>query len=738
MKLPLRTQALTGLLITAGVFCIGLINPQSVSAITGSDFNASKIIDDAVFYNSDAMNSSDIQDFLNAKVPTCDTNGTLASTRWYAGGNRYYTRAEWGSLNGNPAPYTCLRNYTESTPTKPADSYCTGTYTGGTKTGAQIINDVSKACSISPKTILVLLQKEQSLITDDWPWPIQYRSATGYGCPDTAACDSQYYGFFNQVYNAARQYQRYAKQSNLFNYRSGTTSYIQYNPNSGCGGSNIYIQNSATAGLYNYTPYQPNAAALANLYGSGDGCSAYGNRNFWRLFNDWFGFDPASMIMNGVTMRTIVAPDNSPYRGQNLEYTFILTNNLSVDLPLSAVGIVGRNDNPFTGQSRDFDWYGPVTLHAGETLQFTFNSVVRDTRTIYAWPALNYQGTYVHFNTWGQMLQPHLPRLTATTPLTSSANNPVAGQSVTLSATIRNDEDTPITLEASGIPIRLYGTYTYDRPWATTATLAPGATKNLSSNVTFDKAGPYTAWLSAVVNGQFNTLSNNLSISVPNPSPNFTLSYLELPNTSPALGEDVAVKFKLKNNLGAAITMDAVGVVGRFDSPFTGPNKDLGWAGSITFAAGEEKSFTTFTTNISQLNNYYVWPALYFNGGWYHYNNWGFMLQPRVPNITLSSPLTVSAPLFGNTATVSATIKNNETKPIKYSAAGIAARYYGTYNYDATWQGSGTLAAAGQSGDNVSLSGTIFFDKRGPYTLWTSLNINGRYLVVGNQQSLNL
>ena len=46
-----------------------------------------------------------------------------------------------------------------------------------------------------------------------------------------------------------------------------------------CGTSSVYIQNQATAGLYNYTPYQPNAAALANLYGTGDSCSAYGNRN---------------------------------------------------------------------------------------------------------------------------------------------------------------------------------------------------------------------------------------------------------------------------------------------------------------------------------------------------------------------------------------------------------------------------------------------------------------------------
>ena len=50
----------------------------------------------------------------------------------------------------------------------------------------------------------------------------------------------------------------------------------------------MFIQNQATAGLYNYTPYQPNAAALAAGYG-GDACSAYGNRNFWNDFTDWFG-----------------------------------------------------------------------------------------------------------------------------------------------------------------------------------------------------------------------------------------------------------------------------------------------------------------------------------------------------------------------------------------------------------------------------------------------------------------
>lgn len=65
---------------------------------------------------------------------------------------------------------------------------------------------------------------------------------------------------------------------------SSTIRYLQSS-----GGTNVSIENLATAGLYNYTPYQPNQSALNNLYGSGDSCGAYGNRNFWRLFNDWFG-----------------------------------------------------------------------------------------------------------------------------------------------------------------------------------------------------------------------------------------------------------------------------------------------------------------------------------------------------------------------------------------------------------------------------------------------------------------
>ncbi len=273
-------------MLVAVVFAAPFISSKHSSALSGSEFKAGRIIDDGVFYNSNAMSPSQIQAFLDSKVPNCDTNG---SKQYYSTG---MTRQQWASANGKPAPpYTCLKDYTEAVPSviHSGSDLCKQSISSGTKKASQILYDVAKACEINPQVLIVLLQKEQTLITDDWPWPVQYQKATGYGCPDSAPCDSQYYGFFNQVYQAAKAFRRYEANPNSYNYKAQRNNYIGYHPNGSCGGSSVYIENQATASLYIYTPYQPNSAALNALYGTGDGCSSYGNRNFWRMFNDWFG-----------------------------------------------------------------------------------------------------------------------------------------------------------------------------------------------------------------------------------------------------------------------------------------------------------------------------------------------------------------------------------------------------------------------------------------------------------------
>lgn len=257
--------------------------PTPASAAVGGDFNAGNIMSDATFYDSNTMTVEQIQSVLNAKRPTC-TSG-----------------------------FTCLKDYRDSFSSRAADSRCGAVQGQDSMSAAAIIYWVGKACGVNPQVLIVLLEKEQGLVTSSSPSASRYKIATGYGCPDTAPCDTLYYGFFNQVYSAARQFKTYQSSATSFRYRAGQWNTVQWHPNAGCGSTSVYLENQATAGLYNYTPYRPNGSALSNMYGTGDSCSSYGNRNFWRIFSDWFGStqggsdfvrttaDPRLFLLTGAT-----------------------------------------------------------------------------------------------------------------------------------------------------------------------------------------------------------------------------------------------------------------------------------------------------------------------------------------------------------------------------------------------------------------------------------------------------
>lgn len=190
----------------------------------------------------------------------------------------------------------CLAKFHTTLPDIPADTsapgHCDAVAGARNASTATIISRIATACGVSPKLLLVLMQKEQSLLTK--PSTSGYQRATGYGCPDTADCDSKYFGLVNQLYNAAWQFRQYTVQPDR-EYHIGTVE-IGYNPDSACGSTEVTITNQATANLYNYTPYQPNGAAIADPAGEGDACSAWGNLNVWLLWNVWFGDPLANTI----------------------------------------------------------------------------------------------------------------------------------------------------------------------------------------------------------------------------------------------------------------------------------------------------------------------------------------------------------------------------------------------------------------------------------------------------------
>ncbi|MCW2740953.1 MAG: hypothetical protein JWR45_1375 [Blastococcus sp.] len=276
MTLAARYLALVvGVVLAAGLavatVALGREDTPVSAAADVRQFDPGNIISDAMFFDGGAMTAAQVDAFIAKKGVSCVV-GT----------------------DGSP----CLKNFRQTTTVRAADSFCRGYPPAPEETAGAIVAKVAASCGVSPRVLLVMMQKEQGLVTSSGGsrlYASKYQKTMGFACPDTAPCDAAYFGFQNQVYSAARQFKRYAADPMAFGYRAGRTNNILFNPNAACGAKSVYLRNQATAGLYIYTPYQPNAAALAAGYGEGDTCSAYGNRNFWLYFTDWFGSTQANV-----------------------------------------------------------------------------------------------------------------------------------------------------------------------------------------------------------------------------------------------------------------------------------------------------------------------------------------------------------------------------------------------------------------------------------------------------------
>lgn len=262
------------ILVSALLVAIGFIAlsaaPKSEAA-DAAQFDPGNIISDSVFYDFGTMSANDIQRFLNGKLPTCNDN------------------------DGGPK---CIRDFVQDTPEITGESgRCESLPAKQNQTAAQIIFAVANACKINPRVLLVTLQKEQGLIQATNPYQRMYDFALGMNCPDTADCSKSSAGFFYQLYKGAGQLQWYGDPRGSFTYlrvgsnitRRYQAANVESSKGINCGSKTFLLKSQATAALYYYTPYTPNATALKNLYGTGDSCSAYGNRNFWRFYTDWFG-----------------------------------------------------------------------------------------------------------------------------------------------------------------------------------------------------------------------------------------------------------------------------------------------------------------------------------------------------------------------------------------------------------------------------------------------------------------
>jgi len=303
------------MLLIAAMSAVGVValesKNNSAEAANAAWFNPGQIISDSAFYAPGTMSAADIQRFLNGKVAVC---------------------------RADPTRPGCLKDYRLSTPeVVGVAGRCASLPAKTNISAAELIYDVSIACGISPKVLLVKLQKEQGLVTSTNPSPRAYEFALGMDCPDTpTGCSAASAGFFWQLYKGAGQLNWYSNPAGSFTWlRPGATISRPYQANNpGCGAQSFVLENRATAALYYYTPYVPNQTALANLYGVGDVCSAYGNRNFFRDYTDWFGSTiGGSFLLKGDGPDVFMIVDETKYRVPTPE----LLNSLAPLGPLATV-----------------------------------------------------------------------------------------------------------------------------------------------------------------------------------------------------------------------------------------------------------------------------------------------------------------------------------------------------------------------------------------------------------------
>lgn len=205
------------ILISALNLLIPSIWTQTNTFLLAAEFDRNYILSDFELFNYKAMTLEEIQEFLERQT------GTLAN-------------------------------------------YSTIDYDGKTRSAAEIIYNASQKYYINPQYLIVLLQREQSLIENPNPTDYNYRWATGFArCDDCNPEDPRiaiFGGFAKQVDRAAWRNRYYVEHPEEFSLQLNKTYYID--------GQQVTPHNQATLNLYLYTPH------------------IHGNYNFWKLWQRYF------------------------------------------------------------------------------------------------------------------------------------------------------------------------------------------------------------------------------------------------------------------------------------------------------------------------------------------------------------------------------------------------------------------------------------------------------------------
>lgn len=164
-------------------------------------------------------------------------------------------------------------------------NYKTADFEGVTRYAADIIWRAAQMHGVSPKFLLVLLQKEQSLVEDPSPTQDQLDWATGYAVCDDCDKDDpdiqRWKGFGKQVNSAALQF----TEGYMADIAATGSTQGKFGPDIAVtiDGVQVIPENAATAAMYAYTPH------------------LHGNENFTEIWDRWFGAEyPTGSLLQAV------------------------------------------------------------------------------------------------------------------------------------------------------------------------------------------------------------------------------------------------------------------------------------------------------------------------------------------------------------------------------------------------------------------------------------------------------
>ena len=707
------------------------------------------------------MTEAQIQDFLNSKVPTCDTSGSGSYTYRYnsatgrvnfdgsstEAADPYVTtsRAVYGDRvanysgdwRGSRAPYTCLKQKTFNTvDIAPESGICNGYVGASNETAARIIYKVAQSCEINPQTLLILLQKEQSLVTDSWPWGIQYDKATGAFCPDSPPaawapknCNPDYLGFPKQVYYGAQRFKVYKANPYNYNYVAGRTNSILWNPNTACGRSDVFIENQATAALYIYTPYRPNSAALNNLYGDGDSCSSYGNRNFWRMWNDWFG---STYAATNLVSDLSISHDSlgKMYTGERT-VSFTVRNNTNQSVDLGQIGVASRSPSGRTdgfvmksvvlGAYQSYT-YTDTQSHFTEEGDYHFWIVTLKNGVYYSDLPSSFSSSLVR--EWWVYIQ---AAPTVTSDVIPTQSRPTQNANMGLYYTIHNNSSRQVNLGDMGLALFYEDGSNIGMPMSTNVTIPANSDITINSTRWLPKMGKYTAFIVNTKDGgktwdqSFPSSSNSniqRKISFTAKSP---VSIQGTPTSTPlnpSVGQDVAYTFKIKNYTSVDYVDGQIGLAVRDPD-----NVNVGYdMQQFVVPANSELTYNVPTKRFTKQGQYTAWIVRYEGGVWTNYDvvedgtvlsRFTFNVSPNM-NLTESPSLTVPSIHANQLVGGVIKIRNTASTQVNDNIVGLAVRDPSNSNVGYDMQPL-SIAAGGTYTYNAPAR---LFGRPGQYNAW--------------------